>query len=60
MVLLREEIEKFIRDSEKITKDAVKDIWKCQFCDKKFKTCEFLAKHLLSKHEEIKQKVIID
>jgi hypothetical protein len=27
------------------------------FCEKKFKTCEFLSKHMISKHEEIKFKV---
>jgi hypothetical protein len=57
MTLLREEIEKFIRDTEKVAPGATRDIWKCFFCDKKFKTCEFLAKHMISRHDEVKLKV---
>lgn len=57
MGLVREEVEKFIRDTEKIAPGAARDIWKCFFCDKKFKTCEFLSKHMISRHDEIKLKV---
>ena len=39
MNLVKEEVEKFVRDSDKITRDEAKSIWKCHFCDKKFKTC---------------------
>lgn len=37
---------------------ATRDIWKCLFCDKKFKTCEFLSKHMISRHEDFKLKVL--
>jgi hypothetical protein len=55
--LLRTEIEKYIRETEKLGKDAVKEVWKCSLCDKKFKSCEFLAKHIIVKHPEIKDRV---
>ena len=55
MALVREEVEKFIRDSER--GDREKEAWKCLYCDKKFKTCEFLAKHMIMRHEDIKVKV---
>lgn len=57
MALVREEVERFIRDTEKVAPGAVRDIWKCFFCDKKFKTCEFLSKHMISRHDEVKLKV---
>jgi hypothetical protein len=56
---LRTEIEKYIRETEKLGKDAVKEVWKCSLCDKKFKSCEFLAKHIIVKHPEIKDRVIL-
>lgn len=57
MGVVREEVEKFIRETEKLGKDGTKEVWKCLYCDKKFKTCEFLSKHMIAKHDEIKIKV---
>ena len=55
--MLRDEVDKFVRDSEKNLKDESKGFWKCTFCDKKFKSSEFLSKHLITRHDEIKMKV---
>lgn len=57
MGLVREEVEKFIRETDKVPPGATRDIWKCFFCDKKFKTCEFLSKHMISRHDEVRVKV---
>lgn len=59
MSLLREEVEKFIRETEKVSLGALREIWKCFFCDKKFKTCEFLSKHMISRHDEVRIKVFL-
>lgn len=40
-------------------KEDQKEVWKCLYCDKKFKTCEFLSKHMIAKHEDIKFKVTL-
>ena len=34
-----------------------KTAWECMYCKKKFKSCEFLSKHIITKHPEIKDKV---
>ena len=58
---LKEEIENMILEEEKLTRDDIdkETIWRCFFpeCDKKFKTCEFLAKHIGLKHPELRGKV---
>lgn len=57
--ILRTEIEKYIRETEKFQKDEAKNSFKCALCDKKFSSCQFLAKHIIVKHPEIKDKVNI-
>lgn len=39
MGYLRDEIEVFIRETEKLGPEEQKEVWKCLYCDKKFKTC---------------------
>ena len=58
MAMLREEVERYIRDMERLGRDEQKEVWKCCGCEKKFKTSDFLAKHMIAKHEDIKFKVL--
>ena len=51
--LIRESIEKYFLESE----TGPREVWKCLSCEKKFKTCDFLVKHVIAKHEDIKFKV---
>ena len=63
MAILREEIEKVIikniRQTEDISEQTLADrtAWQCFYCKKKFRSCEFLAKHMISKHPEPKETV---
>jgi hypothetical protein len=60
---LREEIEKsthkLISEQEgiEVEKVAERTAWECVYCRKRFKTSEFLSKHVISKHPETKDKV---
>ena len=60
---LKEEIEqsvlKIICDQEGLTLDKARErqAWECVYCRKRFRTSEFLAKHIISKHSETKEKV---
>lgn len=48
--ILRLEIEKYIRENEKFIRDEAKGNFKCSSCDKRFSSCQFLAKHIIVKH----------
>uniref|UniRef100_A0A8C4R0G7 SERRATE/Ars2 C-terminal domain-containing protein n=1 Tax=Eptatretus burgeri TaxID=7764 RepID=A0A8C4R0G7_EPTBU len=53
-----EEVEKFVSAN---TQEAGKDTWLCPLSGKKFKTAEFVRKHIFNKHtvkiEEVKKEV---
>lgn len=63
MFQLREDIElsilKVACDQQGITMDKARErqAWECVYCGKKFRTSEFLSKHIISKHPEAKEKV---
>lgn len=44
-------------DSVPIEEVRARTVWECMYCKKKFKTCEFVAKHIIMKHPEAKDKV---
>ena len=54
-------IIRHIAETENAVVDDIKDrqIWECMYCKKKFKTCQFVAKHIIMKHPETKDKVIL-
>ena len=60
---LKDEIEKemlkIICENDGVEMDKVMDrqAWECFFCKKRFRSSEFLSKHIISKHPEIKDKV---
>jgi hypothetical protein len=63
---LKEEVEKMVlriisesEENANLSLEAIKEkaVWECTYCNKKFKSCEFVAKHIIIKHNDIKDKV---
>jgi hypothetical protein len=61
---LKEEVEKMVlkmsaEGEEGAAMSAEKAVWECTYCNKKFKSCEFVAKHIIMKHNDVKSKVTV-
>ena len=62
---LRDDIEKstlkIICENDGVEMDKImeRQAWECFYCKKRFRSSEFLSKHIITKHPEIKDKVLI-
>lgn len=52
-------LEEKAESNEAFEEAKRKEVWICFECQKKFKSSEFVAKHIIMKHSEIKDKVLI-
>lgn len=52
-------VKTHIVESENVTMESLQErtIWECMYCKKRFKTCEFISKHIIMKHPQSKDKV---